>query len=283
MPINAVTAPLITIITSTFNAGESLRFTAQSIKNQTYPCIQWIIADGKSTDNTINIIEELGDLVSVWFSDADSGIYDAWNKALKYAKGDWIQFIGAGDELADADTLERVAKILESAHPKHDLVYGRLQYVSERDRVFIEEVGAPWSEMKDQWEFFRPKLPIHPEVFHHKSLFKDKKTFDVSYKIAGDSHFLMRCIRKSDPLYVPILIDRMPLGGASGSIRRAHAISLETKRASKELGYQIPVTHYFCETLKTTAKRLCCFLLSDQYLFEIANFYRKLVGKKKRW
>lgn len=137
--------------------------------------------------------------------------------------------------------------------------------------------------MENRWEFFRPKLPIHPEVFHHKSLFIDEEPFNVGYKIAGDSHFLMRCIRRTEPLYAPILIDRMPLGGASGSIRRAHAITLETKRASRELGYQIPVKHYFCETLKTTAKRICCFLLPDQYLFAIGNLYRKLSGKEKRW
>lgn len=118
MSINAVALPLITIITSTFNAGEQLRFTAQSIKNQTYPHIQWIIVDGKSSDNTIDIIEELGELVSVWFSEKDSGIYDAWNKALKYAKGDWIQFIGAGDELAEADTLEKIAQILKRCPSK---------------------------------------------------------------------------------------------------------------------------------------------------------------------
>lgn len=275
--------PFITIITSTLNAGESLRHTAQSIQKQRYPHIQWIVADGKSSDNTVKIIDELGDLVNVCFSKPDQGIYDAWNKALKFAKGEWVQFIGAGDELADIDTLEKIAPILGNAHPNYDLVYGRLQYLSEHSREFIEEIGAPWSEIKNQWEFFRPKLPIHPEVFHHISLFKKNEPFDISYKFAGDSHFLMQCIRNKDPLYIPILVNKMPLGGATGSIRRAHLISLETRRACRELGYQIPLSHYLSESAKTLMKRTCCFLLSDRYLFKIANGYRKVAGKEKRW
>lgn len=274
--------PLITIITSTFNAGESLRFTAKSIKSQTYSHIQWIIADGKSSDNTVEIIKELGDSVSIWFSESDCGIYDAWNHALKYIKGSWVQFMGAGDEYYDHMVLENMAPILMDAYPRYDLVYGRLQYISEASREMRDVVGSPWSELKDRWEYFRPKLPIHPEVFHHSSLFV-RRQFDISYKIAGDSHFLMQCIKEKDPLYVPLMIDKMPLGGASGSIRRAYATSRETKRASRELGYRIPMGHYVGETLKTNCKRLCCFLLPDKYLFQIANAFRGLLGKQRRW
>jgi glycosyltransferase involved in cell wall biosynthesis len=277
-----MSSPLITIITSTFNAGESLLYTARSIQKQTYSNIQWIIADGQSTDNTVEIIQDLGELVDVWFSNSDTGIYDAWNHALQYINGSWVQFMGAGDEYYDEKVLENMAPILLQAHPKHDLVYGRLQYILEGSREPRDIVGSPWSELKGRWEYFRPKLPIHPEVFHHASLFK-KRHFDPSYKIAGDSHFLMQCIKEKDPLYAPFIIDKMPLGGASGSIRRAYTASKETKRASRELGYKIPLDHYVVETLKTACKSLCCFLLSDKYLFQLANGFRRLVGKQRRW
>jgi glycosyltransferase involved in cell wall biosynthesis len=275
-------SPLITIITSTFNAGESLRLTAKSIQNQTYSNVQWIIADGKSTDNTVEIIKDLEGLVSTWFSESDSGIYDAWNHALKHIKGSWVQFIGAGDEYYDNMVLQNMAPILMDAYPQHDLVYGRLQYISEASREPRDVIGSPWPKLKDRWEYFRPKLPIHPEVFHHSSLFL-KRQFDISYKIAGDSHFLMQCIKEKEPLYVPLIIDKMPLGGASGSIRRAYITSIETKRASRELGYHIPMGHYVSETLKTNCKQLCCFVLPDKYLFKIANAFRRLLGKQRRW
>lgn len=274
---------MITVITSTFNCKEDLRYTIRSLRSQTRnKCVQWIIADGGSTDGTIDLIKANSDLIDCWFSEPDDGIYDAWNKALPYIKGDWVQFIGAGDEYFNEYVVENLLPILQRAHPQHDLVYGRLQYISEKSREFRDEVGVDWSEMKGKWEYFRPRLPIHPEVFHHASLFKGMQ-FDASYKIAGDSHFLMRCIRKKDPLYVPLVIDKMPLGGASGSIRRAYVTSLETRRASRELGYQIPFRHYASELAKTSLKRVCCFVFSDRMLFKVANVFRGLSGKRSRW
>lgn len=276
-------APIVTVITSTFNCRNDLPYTIRSIRNLvSVQNIQWIIADGGSTDGTVELIQENLDIVDTWFSGPDKGIYDAWNKALKYIRGEWVQFVGAGDEYYDSHVIESVLPFLQTAYPKHDLVYGRLQYISEGSRILKDEVGKPWSEISGRWEYFRPALPIHPEVFHHASLFKDN-SFDVSYKIAGDSHFLMRCIRLKDPLYIPVVIDKMPLGGASGSIRRAYATSLETKRASRELGYNIPWAHYVTESAKMTLKQVCCFFLPDNYLFKVANTFRALVGKKRRW
>lgn len=276
-------APVVSVITSTFNCCNDLPYTIRSIRNQSaIKNIQWIIADGGSTDGTVELIKDNLDVIDTWFSEPDEGIYDAWNKALRFIKGEWVQFLGAGDEYYDGRVIESVLPFLQTAYPKHDLVYGRLQYIAEASRFPKDEVGQPWSEMKGRWEYFRPRLPIHPEVFHHADLFHEMK-FDATYKIAGDSQFLMRCIRIKDPLYVPIVIDKMPLGGASGSIRKAYATSLETKRASRELGYQIPLGHYVLETLKTSCKRVCCALLPDRYLFRIANAFRLLAGKNRRW
>lgn len=275
--------PIVTVITSTFNCKNDLAYTIDSIRAQTsIDNIQWIVADGGSTDGTVELIKDNLDVVECWFSEPDEGIYDAWNKALKYIKGQWVQFVGAGDEYHDNRVIEQVLRVLSEAHPKHDLVYGRLQYISESTREVLDEVGSSWSMLNGRWEYFRPCLPIHPEVFHHASLF-ELMSFDPTYKIAGDSHFLMRCIKIKAPFYVPIVIDKMPLGGASGSIRRAYATSLETKRASRELGYEIPFSHYVTESLKTFCKRICCSILPDEYLFKVANLFRVLAGKQRRW
>lgn len=275
---------VITIITSTFNCAEDLKITANSIRNQTLiNDVQWIIADGASTDGTLEVIQSNLDIISNWFSQNDEGIYDAWNKAVKYAKGDWVQFIGAGDELANPNTLEEAAIFLKTAHPSHDLVYGRLQYLSEQERLVIDEVGMPWSEMKNKWEYFRPKLPIHPEVFHHITLFDESEPFDTSYKIASDSHFLMKAIQKKEPLYIPLLIDKMPLGGKTGHFSIAHQASIELKRASRELGFKPPLGHVLHETIKTQTKRLVCHFFTPKTANSFANLYRTLSGKKKWW
>ena len=275
--------PLITIITSTFNAVSQLPWTIDSIRKQVYPYIQWIIADGASKDGTLELIERNKDIIDVWFSAPDSGIYDAWNKALHYAKGDWVQFIGAGDELAAAETLLQISSILATAHPNHDLVYGRLQFISEKNRMHLEEVGQPWSEMVGKWELFRPKLPVHPEVFHHHSIFKDEKTFDTRFKVAGDSHLLMRCIKNKPPLYAPILIDKMPTGGISGSLENTAKIAKEVRIISKELGFKPPITHILYENFKIYGKNLTLALLPIHVVHKIADCYRKIVGKKPRW
>ena len=275
--------PIVTVITSTLNCREDLFYTVQSIRGQTFiKNIQWIIIDGGSCDGTIDLIKENLDIIDYWISEPDKGIYDAWNKALKHIKGEWVQFIGAGDEYYDNCVVENILPVLATAFPSHALVYGKLQYLSPRTREARDVVGVPWIEMKGKWEFFRPKLPIHPEIFHHFSLFLDNN-FDTSYKIAGDSHFLLRIIFSSRPLFVPMIIDRMPLGGASGSIRKAYPASLELKRIARELGYRIPIPHFLVETLKLLSKRFLCAALSDRYLYKIANLYRYLAGKSCRW
>lgn len=276
-------APIVTVITSTFNCRNDLPYTIRSIRNLvSVQNIQWVIADGGSTDGTVELIQENLDIVDTWFSEPDKGIYDAWNKALKYVRGEWVQFIGAGDEYYNENVIEDILPTLSYAYPLHDLVYGKLQYITEETREPRDIVGEPWCSMKNRWEFFRPKLPIHPEVFHHKSLF-EKYKFDSSYKIAGDSHFLMRCIKSKDPLFVPLIVDKMPLGGASGSIRRVTEAAKEVKQVSRELGYSSPWVHYMFESLKLVAKQLCCIVFNDKTLYKVANLYRLFAGKSKRW
>uniref|UniRef100_UPI0018EAE01E glycosyltransferase n=1 Tax=Aquitalea sp. ASV11 TaxID=2795103 RepID=UPI0018EAE01E len=102
----------ITVITSTYNCAEALTKTAESIRCQSYKNIQWIIADGASTDATLSVIKQNSDIVSHWESEPDNGIYDAWNKACRHINGDWVIFIGAGDLFIDKDTVKRVAQTL---------------------------------------------------------------------------------------------------------------------------------------------------------------------------
>jgi hypothetical protein len=210
--------PLITIITSTFNAVRDLPWTSDSLWGQTYPYIQWIVADGASTDGTVEWLSQHDELIDVWFSEPDSGIYDAWNKALGYAAGDWIQFVGAGDELAAPGTLGDVAKILAGAYPSANIVYGRLQFISEISRTVLEEAGLPWAEMEGRWQPYLPATPPHPSSFAHRSLFNGNQPFSVKYKIASDQLFMLKAIKEKKPKFTDILVDKTPVGGISGRL-----------------------------------------------------------------
>lgn len=274
--------PLITVITSTFNAATDLPWTIESIKNTDYPNIQWVIADGGSTDGTIQLLHDNENIIDLWFSAPDKGIYDAWNKALVHVKGDWILFIGAGDELATTDVFSKMAPHLSNAYPKHDLVYGRLQIINETTRQVMEDISEPWDKIQGKWECFRPKLPIHPAVFHHHIITKSIG-FDSKYKIAGDSKLLMICIKEKKPLYVPILIDKMLNGGVSASIENNYRTSKETKAISAELGISPPLLHLLSENAKVLSKRILTKTIPRSTVFVIADFYRKILGKTKKW
>jgi glycosyltransferase involved in cell wall biosynthesis len=91
----------VTIITSVFNAVNDLSTTIDSVLCQTYTNIEYIIIDAGSEDGTVDVLREYENKISYWISEHDNGIYDAWNKALKKATGDWILFLGAGDHLRE--------------------------------------------------------------------------------------------------------------------------------------------------------------------------------------
>ena len=275
--------PLITIITSTFNAAKNLHWTGDSILNQTYPYVQWIVADGGSEDETLAIIERYADLIDIWFSEPDKGIYDAWNKAIRYCQGDWVLFLGAGDELPEACTLGKIAPILQRAHPNHDLVYGDLLLITEHGRRSLECVGGPWEQMEGKWSMFRPKLPAHPSIFHHKSLFVLENPFDTRFAIAADTYFLLRQIREKKPLYCGILVDKMPVGGVSGKLSSVVYFFRETRLASKELGFNPPMSHQVYEFFLVFTKWIIDKILPKKVGFFLADMFRLLCGKKPRW
>lgn len=275
--------PLITIITSTFNAGEEFSRTADSIRAQSYPRIQWIVADGGSKDDTVERIRANSDIVDAWFSGRDEGIYDAWNKAIPLAKGEWIQFLGAGDELAAPDALERMAVHLADAHPRFDIVYGRILLLSEGRREPLEEIGRPWSELKGRWTGRKPKLPVHPEVFHHISTFDGERSFDLRFRIAGDSHFLLRNVLRKDPLYVPILIDKMPVGGVSDKISSAWKVAREVGLINRDLGIEPPLAQVAFDWMQILSKIVLMRLLPRRLLHRVADRWRRFLGKKPRF
>lgn len=276
------TYPRITVITATYNAVKELPWTLKSIREQTYPNFEWIIADGGSTDGTLDLIKSNSDIINTWFSEKDFGIYDAWNKALKYASGTWIQFIGAGDELASPDVYCLVANELRNAHPEFDIVYGNIQYIAESSRSLLEEVKRPWIEIKGKWETFRPKLPVHPEVFHHKSILSNDQPFSLKYKIAADSLLLLQNLLHKDPKYIDILIDKMPVGGASWGFANPK-LRKELLSINAELGIRPPRLYFCKEYAKFSVKMAILKLLKGNASSTLADYYRSFRGLEKRW
>lgn len=189
--------PLITIITVTYNAIETIEDTILSIKNQTYPNIEYIIIDGGSTDGTQNIINKHKEFVDFFISEPDKGIYDAMNKGISYAKGEWINFMNSGDKLYSSDTLSN----LFNREIKNNILvlYGDVCFTFEKGRYFI-----PASPI-DNIEY---KLPFcHQSTFVRSSYLKIN-LFNLKFKVSSDYNLFYNIYKNNKDafLYVSIII-----------------------------------------------------------------------------
>ncbi len=276
------TPPLISIITSTLNAVDQLPRTAVSVAAQRGASFEWIVVDGGSTDGTQALLRQHEYLIARWLSEPDNGIYDAWNKACALARGEWLLFLGAGDEFPTPDTLAVLSGHLSAAHPVHDLVYGKLIYISQAGRQDLEEVGQPWAELAGSWELGRPALPPHAATFHHRSLFAGGQGFDARYRLAGDAHFLLRYALRKPPLHVSLVVCRTPIGGVTMSLRNVLALAREIRTMNRELVLVPPLGHRLIELLLLVAK-VVVGLMPAPVGHRIADWYRRLIGQPQRW
>lgn len=205
--------PLVTIITATFNAADDLLRTIRSISSLHYRNVEWIVIDGGSTDRTVEVIREHEDNIDYWLSEADRGIYDAWNKGVLQAGGEWIAFLGAGD-CYDPDALNRYVNAILSSRANVNLLSSRVRHL-KRDGKVLRVWGGRMDLAK-----LRRYLPIgHAGSLHHRCLFERYGSFETSYKSAADYEFLMRCGTGLAPLYLDRVTTDMLVGGVSMGYR----------------------------------------------------------------
>lgn len=219
----------ISIITATFNAESCLENMIQSIISQKSEKIEFIIIDGGSKDKTIEIIKKYkNDVIDFWMSEPDKGIYDAWNKGIMKATGDWIMFLGADDCLKE-NALEKYTQYLNSYKKSKELLF----LSSKREMIdikgnLIRTTGYTW-----EWPLFKKFMTIsHPGALHSKMLFEKYGVYNTEYKISGDYELLLRPREKLRAAFLDEVTVVMSEGGASDSIK---AVS-EYYRASTQTG-----------------------------------------------
>jgi glycosyltransferase involved in cell wall biosynthesis len=234
-----VGTPLISIIVAVFNNARDLPRCLASVAAQSFTSRELIVIDGGSTDGTVDIIRDHGDRITYSESGPDRGVYDAWNKALPHAKGEWICFLGSDDRFHNDGVLERMAPIIAGAHPRHGLVYGRLN-ITTRDGSLLETVVRPWPQLRPGFLAGTAMLP-HTGAFHHRSLFESYGAFDPAYRIAGDYDFLLRALKTGSALYIDgeVVVD-MCAGGMSSSPRNMYLSLREIARARAKNGITAP-------------------------------------------
>lgn len=177
--------PKVSIIIATWNAERTLKRCLLSIFEQEFTDWELLIADGASTDSTVEIIRTHASRITWWQSEPDKGIYDAWNHALAHARGEYVCFLGADDAWADEHALVRLFDAI--GQQNYDLVTSRGLMIrnkpGRRDRF-----GAAWAFRK----IGRRMIVCHPGLLHRRALFKRFGGFDIRYRIAGDLDFLLR-------------------------------------------------------------------------------------------
>lgn len=202
----------ISIIIATFNAELYLEQCIKSIIHQKSDLIELIIIDGKSSDKTVDIIKSNEKHIDFWISEPDNGIYDAWNKGIKHANGDWIMFLGADDQLLP-QTINTYIDYIQSTNETYDLISSKIQMIDMRGKK-IRIIGYPF-----RWPNFLISMHIaHPGALHSKKLFETYGIFDTNFKIVGDYELLLRAGAKLKAGFINKVTVIMREGGVSDSI-----------------------------------------------------------------
>lgn len=222
--------PKFSIITVTYNAGAVLEDTIQSVITQTYRNVEYIIVDGGSKDHTLDIINRYREHIHTLVSEPDKGLYDAMNKGIRLATGDYLCFLNAGDELHEDDTLQlMVHSITRTELP--DVLYGETAIVDEEGHFLrMRRLSAPenlnWKSFKDGM------LVCHQAFFPRREL---AEPYDLRYRFSADFDWCIRIMKKSHTLHNThlTLIDYLN----EGMTTRNHRASLHER-------FRIMCRHY---------------------------------------
>lgn len=164
--------PLISVVTVCFNAVKDIEKTILSVINQTYENIEYIIIDGGSTDGTVDVIKKYADRITYWVSEPDKGIYDAMNKGIRVATGEWINFMNAGDEFYSSITLSDV-----SFDSNYLCIYGNALYYNDKEE---------WSVIAKDVNSIRNNMPNTHQAFFIQMKIVKQNLFDLTYRYAAD-------------------------------------------------------------------------------------------------
>lgn len=201
--------PLVTVITAVFNGRGHLVSCLESVISQDYPNIEHLVLDGGSTDGTLDVLRDYDERIAFWSTEPDQGVFDAWNKALSKARGEWICFLGADDEFLPGAISAYMA--LARRHPEAEFLSSRARL--EHPTGYSPVFGGPWI-----WpQFAKAMTTVHVGSMHRRSMFDRLGQFDISYKIAGDYELMLRAKNTLRTGFMPDVTVVMRAGGLSDS------------------------------------------------------------------
>lgn len=260
MKIHQQKKPLLSIVTVVYNGVQTIEATIRSVIYQSFTDYEYIIIDGGSTDGTVDIIKKYTNYLTYWVSEHDHGIYDAMNKGISRASGEWIHFRNCGDYFLSQDTLTVFFK--QPISPDVDIVHGMCYHVYENGYT----IGKP----DILWYSYKERMPfLHPSTFVRLSLQKTYM-FDTQYLSSADYDFFYKCLSNGvKHEYRPILVSYFADGGFSTNWQRAYFEDCKIQGMSKVQMY----VNYIRKSLRKT--------LHD-YILENVGFINKRVMNKRK-
>jgi glycosyltransferase involved in cell wall biosynthesis len=224
-------SPKFSIITVTYNARKVLENTIRSVISQTYRNIEYIIIDGASKDDTLSLIEKYHRYIHTLVSEPDGGLYEAMNKGIAYATGDYLCFLNAGDSFHKDDTLQQTVCSISTIGCLPDVLYGETALVDKkRNFLRMRRLSAP---EKLTWKSFKRGMLVCHQAFFAKRSLVDP--YDLHYRFSADFDWCIRIMKKSQYLHNThlTLIDYLDEG-----------ITTQNRKASLKERFHIMTKHY---------------------------------------
>lgn len=220
--------PKVSVITVCYNVEKVLESTIKSVISQTYPNLEYVVVDGKSKDGTLEIVRKYDKNITKWISEPDKSLYDAMNKAIDLASGDFLWFVNAGDEIYSPETLEKIMQNFGN----EDFIYGKVLVFDQFGKEHSFHKTLP-KESKLSW-----KSLLHGMVISHQAMLVRKEItekYDLNYKVAADIDWTIRTLKKCKKVrYVDIPFAKFENAG----------ISAQNRKTAVRERFKISVNHF---------------------------------------
>lgn len=224
----------VSIITSCYNREATIAQAIESVLSQNYNNIEYIIVDGASKDNTLNIINKYKDKISIIISEPDNGMYEGINKGIRAATGDIIGLLHSDDFLYSTDIISKIVKEFKDTNA--DFIYGDGLFVDSlnTDKIVRNWIGGSYSK----WKVKHGWLPLHPTCYIKRSKMLELGLYNENYKIAADSDLLFRYLYNSNlkVKYIKEYIVKMRMGGLSTDSKKRKQMWDEDIRMYRSYG-----------------------------------------------
>jgi len=229
----------LSIITINLNNASGFQKTIESVISQTFTDFEYIVIDGGSTDGSVDVIKKYADKISYWVSEPDKGIYNAMNKGIKNANGEYLQFLNSGDWLVDKNVLAKIFSIFFC----EDIIYGnRIEVYEDKN----EKLNKGHQKSNLSFIDILSGRFFHTCSFSKKKLFEQYGYFDENFKIISDFGFFLKVIGLgyAKVKYIDIPISYFDMTGISKIAQYKSLHDKELEEIKKEIGSLVILANY---------------------------------------